>query len=98
LFSGGFPPWAWRFLASILPQASALLATQGTGVLMPLIGLLLLSLSLLILWVVIVIALVKVILGWWRAFYARSPLERELEEAERLSQKLLIHERDADDY
>jgi serine/threonine protein phosphatase PrpC len=98
LFSGGFPPWAWRFLASVLPQSTALLATRGVGVLMPLIGLLLLSLSLLILWVVIVTALVKVLLAWWRDFYARSPLERELEEAERLSQKMLIHERDADDY
>jgi len=96
--SGGFPPWAWRFLASVLPQTTALLATQGSGVLVPLIGLLLLSLSLLILWVIIVTALVKVMLAWWRDFYARSPLERDLEEAERLSQKMLVHERDADDY
>jgi len=98
VFSGGFPPWAWRFLASVLPQATALLATQGVGVLMPLLGLLLLSLSLLILWVVIVTALIKVMIAWWHDFYARSPLERELEEADRLSQKMLVHERDADDY
>jgi len=98
VFSGGFPPWAWRFLASVLPQATALLATQGVGVLMPLLGLLLLSLSLLILWVVIVTALIKVMVAWWRDFYARSPLERELEEAEHLSRKMLVHERDADDY
>src|SRR6266581_4980081 len=75
LFSGGFPPWAWRFLASVLPQTTGLLASQGTGVLLPLFGLLLLSLSLLILWIVIVVALVRVLMAWWRDFYARPPLE-----------------------
>jgi serine/threonine protein phosphatase PrpC len=98
IFSGGFPPWAWRFLAAVLPQTSRLMATQGTGVLLPLLGLLLLSLSLLILWVIIAIALVRVLIAWWRDFYARPPLERELEEAERLSQRMLIHERASDDY
>src|SRR5262249_40584157 len=52
--AGGFPPWAWRFLFDVLPRLPDLWAAQGFGVLLPLIGLLLLSLSLLILWGLII--------------------------------------------
>ena len=70
--AGGFPPWAWRFLASVLPQFSALLNAQGASALLALTGLLLLSFSLLVLWIIAVYcwvlllhANVRACLQWW---------------------------------
>jgi serine/threonine protein phosphatase PrpC len=64
--AGGFPPWAWRFLFNVLPRLTSLWTTQGSGVLLPFIGLLLLSLSLLILWVVIVLGISQSIVLFWQ--------------------------------
>ncbi|QBD83159.1 hypothetical protein EPA93_47250 [Ktedonosporobacter rubrisoli] len=48
--AGGFPPWAWRFLFQVLPQLPRFWAVQGPRILFPLLGLVLLSTALVILW------------------------------------------------
>ncbi|MBO0793153.1 MAG: serine/threonine-protein phosphatase [Ktedonobacteraceae bacterium] len=84
--SGGFPPWAWRFLFQILPQISLLWGERGPAVLPPLAGLVLLSLSLLILWTVLTILAIRVGMHWWRIASSTTtePVEEEeLEEDSR---------------
>jgi len=84
--SGGFPPWAWRFLLHVLPEVSRLWGMQGAGVLLPLLGLLLLSLALLIMWVVIVLLALKIVVQGWRDSSARRCFALDLQEAERLAE------------
>ena len=62
--SGGFPPWAWRFLLHTLPQVSRLWAMQGSAIVVPLVGLVLLSLSLLILWGLLLVIATSIALYW----------------------------------
>lgn len=50
VLAGGFPPYAWRLLAQALPQFPALLALRGPVALLALLGLLLLSVTILIAW------------------------------------------------
>ncbi len=64
--SGGFPPWAWRFLAQVLPLLPRLWALHGPGILAPLAALLLLSVTLLLLWVVLIGAVIAVIRHLWQ--------------------------------
>ncbi len=84
-FSGGFPPWAWRFLLHTLPQVSRLWAMQGSAIVVPLVGLVLLSLSLLILWGILLVVAISIALYWWRTFQNSQRFAQDLEEAERLS-------------
>jgi serine/threonine protein phosphatase PrpC len=90
--SGGFPPWAWRFAASIFPQASRLWAAQGAAILFPLIGLGLLSLSLLILWAVLLWSLVKLIVFSWQLYHDRQRFAQDLEEAEYMAEYMARRE------
>lgn len=92
--SGGFPPWAWRFFATILPQMARLWAAQGPAVLLPLSGLGLLSLSLLILWGVLLGTAVKVAFQWWQNFYAHQHFALELEEAHHMADLMAGQERE----
>lgn len=64
-FSGGFPPWAWRFSFAVFPQLSRLSAVRGSIIFLPLVGLVLLSLSLFVLWGILVLALIRVGLDSW---------------------------------
>jgi len=66
--SGGFPPWAWRFLAQVLPQFPTLVASQGASATLALVGLLLLSFSLLVLWGIALYCWVLFIHAFWLAF------------------------------
>jgi serine/threonine protein phosphatase PrpC len=50
VLSGGFPPYAWRLLAQALMQLPTLLTTRGSGVLLALLGIFLLSATILIAW------------------------------------------------
>jgi len=84
-FSGGFPPWAWRFLLHTLPQVSRLWAIQGSAIVVPLVGLVLLSFSLLILWGILLVVAISIMLYWWRTIQNRQRFAQDLEEAERLS-------------
>ncbi|GCE31128.1 hypothetical protein KDA_66120 [Dictyobacter alpinus] len=86
--SGGFPPWAWRFLVQVLPQIPILWQMQGAAMLLPLVGLCLLSLSLLVLWIVIGILLVKVIKHIWNDFQTRpTSFADDLREAELMAEQ-----------
>ena len=88
VLSGGFPPWAWRFLIfNVLPSLPHLLAQQGGGVLLPLLGLILLSLSLLIVWAVIVTLLLKIGVRLWQDYRARQGFNTDLQEAEQLAER-----------
>jgi serine/threonine protein phosphatase PrpC len=84
--SGGFPPWAWRFLLHTLPQVSQLWAMQGSAVVIPLLGLILLSLSLLILWGILLVTTLNVALYWWRTLHERQHFAQDLQEAERMAE------------
>jgi serine/threonine protein phosphatase PrpC len=86
LCSGGFPPWAWRFLAQTLPLLPQLLQAHGVAIVAPLVGLVLLSLSVLILWVSLVIAASKIAFQWWQDFHAHQSFVADLQEAEELAE------------
>lgn len=90
--SGGFPPWAWRFLLRVLPQIPALWITQGAGVLLPLIGLVLLSLSLLILWSILVAIVIRIMQSWLGGYHERRQFAQELREAERMAEQMAASE------
>jgi serine/threonine protein phosphatase PrpC len=62
--AGGFPPWAWRFLFQVLSQFPRLWADRGPGVILPFIGLLVLSLSVFALWGMIVLAAIFMMRNW----------------------------------
>jgi len=85
LFSGGFPPWAWRFLFQTLPQVPALVRVRGVIVFVPLLGLLVLSLALLILWSMIITAWLNILVYWYKERQARQQFASELQEAEWLA-------------
>ncbi len=65
LTTGGFPPRAWLSLFDALSRLPSLWATLGFGVVLPLFGLILFSLSLLILWSAIVLGISQTIVQLW---------------------------------
>ncbi len=85
--TGGFPPWAWRFLIRVLSQLPQLWAAQGAAMVVPLIGLVLLSLSLFILWAVLLVAVYKVVLYWWHHLHEHEHFAMDLHEAERMAEE-----------
>lgn len=88
VLSGGFPPLAWRFLlSSVLPSLPHLLALHGGAIFLPLLGLLLLSLALLIVWVVIVTLLIKIGIHLWQDYRASQDFTMDLQEAEQLAER-----------
>lgn len=87
--SGGFPPWAWLFLLRVYPQIPRLWSVQGTAILLPLIGLVLLSIALLIIWAIIILVVIKVLLHWWQTFRERQHFATDLQEAERLAEQMV---------
>ena len=77
VLTGGFPPWAWRLFFQALPQFSQLWKQRGLGVVVPFIGLGLLSLTLFILWGALLLAAGWMALHWWRARNRQASLEGE---------------------
>src|SRR5260370_34917998 len=63
---GGFPPWAWRFLFQALPRLPNLWAAHGPLTLIPLLGLALLSATLLFAWGALVLIGIRLVRGWWQ--------------------------------
>ena len=59
--SGGFPPWAWRLLFQVLLQVPRLWAVHGLLIVFPLVGLILLSATLLLAWGGFVLAGIRLI-------------------------------------
>ncbi len=85
--TGGFPPRAWVLLFGVLPQLPSLWATQGLGVLLPLIGLLLFSFSLLVLWSLIILGISQTLVLIWSAFHQREGLPTDLDESAFISEQ-----------
>jgi serine/threonine protein phosphatase PrpC len=87
LFSGGFPPWAWIFLVQVIPHLSVLWATQGAIILLPFTGLCLLSLSIVIMWLVLVVLAGKIVVHLWHDYTARQSFEDDLRAATLLAER-----------
>lgn len=64
--AGGFPPWAWRFLVQVAPRLPALWDQLGLAVLLPLIGLIVLSISLVIAWGGLAMLGIRIVAHWWQ--------------------------------
>ncbi len=77
LLGGGFPPWAWRFLAQATPQLPRLWALHGLGVLVPYSGLLLLSLTFALLWGGLAFAVFAMLRHWLRTRLDMRDFERD---------------------
>ena len=92
VFGGGFPPWSWRFLLQTLPQVSTLLQERGLIVCVPLIGLVLLSFALLVLWIVFVTAWLNILVYWYQERKAQHRFSAELREAEQLAAEETIQQ------
>jgi Serine/threonine protein phosphatase len=86
VLAGGFPPWAWRFLTQTLLQLPQLWQVRGAALLPALLGLCLLSLSLLLLWVVIISLFIRVSQHLWQDYRARQKLAEDLRVAEILAE------------
>lgn len=91
-FSGGFPPSVWRFLVQTMPQFSLLWQEHGMAILLPLLGLILLSLTLLVLWVALVALTLKIMQYEWSLFHQHQRFQQDLVEAEQLAQQMLAEE------
>ncbi len=85
--AGGFPPWAWRFLAHVLSQLPQLWANQGSAIIVPMVGLVLLSLSLFILWALLLFAVYKVVLYWWHHLHEHEHFAMDLRDAELMAEE-----------
>ncbi len=92
LFTGGFPPWAWHLLFAVIPTLPMLIATRGLGVLLPFIGLLSLSFALLLFWVGIVTAGLKMFQYWWQEQREHTQFAQDIEDAEELAEQMLTQE------
>src|SRR6266446_4837794 len=86
--SGGFPPWAWRFLIQVLPQLPRLWAARGLLMLIPLSGLVLLSVTLLLAWTAFAFACIRLVRGWWQERQELRRFDQELSEAQYLSESM----------
>jgi serine/threonine protein phosphatase PrpC len=64
--SGGFPPWAWRFLFQVMPQIPRLWAVHGLFIVLPLFSLALLSATLLVAWGALILVGIRLIRAWWQ--------------------------------
>ena len=91
--SGGFPPWAWRLLAQTMLLMDQLWSQRGAAILTPLAGLVLLSLSLLIMWVSLTIAAIKVGIHCWQDFQGHQSLDQQWQEAEQMSDNYIYNTR-----
>src|ERR1700730_12601032 len=89
---GGFPPWAWHFLLQVVPMIPQLWQGQGFVILLPLMGVICLSVMLLLFWGILVVAFIKMVQYWWYAFRERKHFLLELHEAEMLAEQMAAAE------
>jgi len=89
---GGFPPWAWHFLFQVVPTVPQLWQGQGFVILLPLMGVICLSVMLLLFWGMLVVAFIKMVQYWWYAFRERKHFLLELHEAESLAEQMVAAE------
>ncbi len=93
---GGFPPWAWRFLFQALPRLPSLWAAHGPLTLIPLLGLALLSATLLFAWGALVLIGIRLVRGWWRERRELKRFNAELLEAQYQSEAMQVTQEDLD--
>jgi serine/threonine protein phosphatase PrpC len=84
--SGGFPPWAWRLLFQVMLQVPRLWAVHGLLIVFPLVGLILLSATLLFAWGAFVLAGIRLIRDWWQERQELRKFNEEVLEAQYLSE------------
>ncbi|MFL5703019.1 MAG: hypothetical protein ACJ8AG_09360, partial [Ktedonobacteraceae bacterium] len=89
---GGFPPWALRFLFQAVPRVPQLWQGQGFAILLPLMGVICLSVMLLLFWGMLIVAFIKMVQYWWYAFRERQHFLLELHEAELLAEQMVADE------
>ncbi len=97
LISGGFPPWAWRFLFQVMPQLPRLLQAHGLPIVFPLAALLLLSATLLFAWAAFVLACIRLARDWWREHQELQRFDEELLAAQYQSE-MMQEDLDADPF
>jgi serine/threonine protein phosphatase PrpC len=93
---GGFPPWAWRFLFQALPRLPNLWAAHGLLTLIPLLGLTLLSATLLFAWAALVLIGVRLVRGWGQERRELKRFNAELLEAQYQSEAMQETQEDLD--
>ncbi len=86
--SGGFPPWAWRFLFQVIPQVPRLWAAYGLPMVMPLAGLMLLSAMLLVAWGALILVSIRLLRSWRQERQELQRFNEEVLEAHSLSEAL----------
>ncbi|HZR41098.1 MAG TPA: hypothetical protein VFB12_13325, partial [Ktedonobacteraceae bacterium] len=94
---GGFPPLAWKLLAQALFHIPTLWAIGGTGILIPLLGLVLLSTALLIIWGILVVLATRIIQHLWHDLHEHQQFAMDLREAEYLAEQNFMDENFAAD-
>lgn len=82
--SGGFPPQVWRFLLKVMPDIPRLWMLRGPAILLPLLGLGLLSLTLLLIWISLISVLGWLLLQEWQYICDRQSFDRAVEKTERI--------------
>jgi serine/threonine protein phosphatase PrpC len=79
--SGGFPPLAWRLLASTAVQIGRLWELRGTAIVLPLAMVGIQSLACLIVWALFAWGYLAVIRHWWHNERERRAFARSIQEA-----------------
>ncbi|MEO7021724.1 MAG: protein phosphatase 2C domain-containing protein [Ktedonobacteraceae bacterium] len=87
LLSGGFPPWAWRLLVQSVPHVFLLLAERGQAALLALIGLMLLSLTILLAWWALVWLAWRMVAYWLYERHELHCFAADMQEAQYLAQE-----------
>src|SRR5260221_8142341 len=93
---GGFPPWAGSFLFQALPRLPNLWAAHGPLTLIPLLGLALLSATLLFAWGALALIGIRLVRGWWRERRELKRFNAELLEAQYQSEAMQVTREDLD--
>ena len=86
--SGGFPPWAWRFLLQVIPQIPRLWAVHGLSIVPPLLGLVLLSATLLVAWGSLILGSIRMMRGWWQERQELRLFNKDLLKAQYLTEAM----------
>jgi serine/threonine protein phosphatase PrpC len=86
--SGGFPPWAWRFLFQVIPQIPRLWAVHGLSIVPPLFGLALLAATLLVAWGSLILGSIRLMRGWWQERQELRGFNEDLLKAQYLTEAI----------
>ena len=86
--SGGFPPWAWRFLTEVIPRVPRLWQQRGSAIVLPLVGLIVLSVTLFIAWGTLLLIGMRITHRWRREQRELKRFDEDLQGAQRLADTL----------